>query len=258
MDHNLHDRFCTSGTADIDSAGPYWEPWLSMWRAGSLLLVEPWDNAMRTFAERAQLLPRRMAALDLDRDKLARVEPRTVRELVERCTACESPEQCARDLRRDPADPAWKAYCPNAATLMALARLPQFGIRATEERPDTTDLSCGRGMASVVERPVLLSSQVNLAGHAHAVRNALASSNSDKTSAAQMLAKSAHPEPQVHLFCPSCGEPTTITAMGPMMFEPSIEEITYCCAGCGTETKVQITKHARFAVDLNEARYVPS
>jgi predicted RNA-binding Zn-ribbon protein involved in translation (DUF1610 family) len=65
-------------------------------------------------------------------------------------------------------------------------------------------------------------------------------------------------EPQVHLFCPSCGELTTIRARDPMTFEPSMEEITYTCAHCGTETKVQIAKHARFSVHVNEARYFAS
>jgi hypothetical protein len=106
---------------------PYWEPWLSMWRTNSLLLVEPWDNALRAFAERAQLLPRRMTTIGLSPGKLARTKPFTVRELVQRCTACESPEQCEWDLRKDPANPAWQAYCPNAATLMALPKSSQFG-----------------------------------------------------------------------------------------------------------------------------------
>ena len=101
-----------------------------MWRTNALLLVEPWDNAIRAFAERAQFLPRRMAALDLDRDKLARAEPLTARELVERCTACENPERCEWDLREDPANPAWQGYCPNAATLMALASTPAFRTAA--------------------------------------------------------------------------------------------------------------------------------
>jgi hypothetical protein len=132
MTHDLRYYSYPGENAGIDTTGHYWEPWLALWRAGSLLLVEPWDNAMRAYAERAQLLPRRMAALDLDRDKLARAEAATVRELVERCTACESPEQCEWDLRQDPADPAWQTYCPNALALMALARLPQFGIRTSD------------------------------------------------------------------------------------------------------------------------------
>jgi Family of unknown function (DUF6455) len=125
MDANLQERTCAGGGTS-DSAGRYWEPWLSMWRANALLLVDPWDNVMHAFAGRAQLLPRRLAALELDRDKLARGKPLTVRELVERCTTCESPEQCAWDLREDPANPAWQAYCPNAAILMALAKRPSL------------------------------------------------------------------------------------------------------------------------------------
>jgi hypothetical protein len=104
-----------------------------MWRTSALLLVEPWDNTIRAFAERAQLLPRRMATLELDPNKLARVKPFTVGELVERCTTCESPERCERDLLEDQASPAWQAYCPNAAALIALARLPSFQRRTAEE-----------------------------------------------------------------------------------------------------------------------------
>jgi len=122
MGDYLPDRAGASGGAATISAGRYWEPWLSMWRTNALLLVAPWDNAMCAFAERAQFLPRRMAALDLDVDALARAEPSTVRELVERCTTCESPERCEWDLCQDPANPTWQAYCPNAAALLALAR----------------------------------------------------------------------------------------------------------------------------------------
>ena len=131
MEGNLPERVCAGGAAS-DAADRYWEPWLSMWRANALLLVEPWDNAIRAFAERAQFLPRRMAALELDRDKLARAKPLTVSELVERCTTCENPEQCEWDLRENPANPAWQAYCPNAARLMALANQPAF--RTTAQR----------------------------------------------------------------------------------------------------------------------------
>ena len=121
MNANLKERAGTD--AAVDPSGRYWEPWLSMWRMNALLLVEPWDNAIRVFAERAQLLPRRMAALQLDCDQLARLKPSTARELVERCTTCENPEQCEWDLRQDATNPAWQTYCPNAPTLMALAGL---------------------------------------------------------------------------------------------------------------------------------------
>src|SRR6266511_4051376 len=55
----------------------------------------------------ADLLLRRMAALDLDRKEVSQAEPRTF-----------------QDLPRDSADPAWQDYCPNATTLMALNALP--------------------------------------------------------------------------------------------------------------------------------------
>ena len=132
MDGNIQGRSRAGGSAAIDSTGRDWEPWMSMWRTHALLLIEPWDNAIRAFGERAQLLPRRMEALELDQDKLARDDPSTVRELVERCTTCESPEQCEWDLRQDPANRAWQTYCPNAATLMALASLPSLQKRTTE------------------------------------------------------------------------------------------------------------------------------
>ena len=74
--------------------------------------------------ESAELLLRRMAALDLDGKKVAQVEPQTFRDLQRICTLCESHRQCARDLSRDSGDPAWEDYCPNVATLKALNAMP--------------------------------------------------------------------------------------------------------------------------------------
>ncbi|SRR6266508_2063779 len=72
----------------------------------------------------ADLLLRRMAALDLDRKEVSRTEPRTFQDLQRVCTMCNSHRRCKRDLARDSADPAWQDYCPNATTLMALNALP--------------------------------------------------------------------------------------------------------------------------------------
>jgi hypothetical protein len=72
----------------------------------------------------ADLLLRRMAALDLDRNEVSRTEPRTFQDLRRVCTMCKSHRRCKRDLAHDSADPAWQDYCPNAATLMALDALP--------------------------------------------------------------------------------------------------------------------------------------
>ncbi len=72
----------------------------------------------------ADLLLRRMTALDLDRNEVSRTQPRTFQDLQRVCTMCDHHRRCRRDLARDSANPAWQDYCPNAATLMALNALP--------------------------------------------------------------------------------------------------------------------------------------
>ena len=70
------------------------------------------------------LLERRMQALSLSPDDLAHIEPRTVRELQQRCVKCERSGQCALDLADEFADPGWqywRDYCPNAAALTMLS-----------------------------------------------------------------------------------------------------------------------------------------
>jgi hypothetical protein len=74
--------------------------------------------------ESADLLLRRMAALDLDRKEVAQVEPQTFRDLQRICTLCESHRQCGRDLLRDASNPVWEGYCPNVATLRTLNAMP--------------------------------------------------------------------------------------------------------------------------------------
>ncbi len=85
-------------------------------------------SELRTLAmfgpEAADLLLRRMAALDLDRNEIARIEPQTFQDLQRVCVMCEHHRRCARDFAHDPASEAWKEYCPNAATLIALNALP--------------------------------------------------------------------------------------------------------------------------------------
>jgi hypothetical protein len=70
--------------------------------------------------EDAQLLPRRMAALDLDPSQVARSAPVALRDLQRLCTMCQSKGRCARDLASDPASGEWRDYCPNVTTFDAL------------------------------------------------------------------------------------------------------------------------------------------
>jgi len=72
----------------------------------------------------ADLLLERMAALDLNQNEVLAVEPHVFRDLQRVCTLCECHGRCKRDLERDPNDPVWKGYCPNASTLVSLDALP--------------------------------------------------------------------------------------------------------------------------------------
>jgi len=77
----------------------------------------------------AELLCRRMEALDLNEDEVARVERATFQDLQRVCSMCDCKKRCARDLARDGADPVWKDYCPNAQALTALGALPWMARR---------------------------------------------------------------------------------------------------------------------------------
>lgn len=72
----------------------------------------------------ADLLERRMAALDLDPIEVSQTAPSTFRDLQKLCSLCKNHGRCLRDLGRDPANEAWKNYCPNAGTLVVLDALP--------------------------------------------------------------------------------------------------------------------------------------
>ena len=72
-----------------------------------------------------------MAALDLDPEEVSQTEPRTFQDLQRVCTLCDDHRRCARDLSRNSAIPAWKDYCPNAETLMALSAMPRCSTNQT-------------------------------------------------------------------------------------------------------------------------------
>ncbi len=72
----------------------------------------------------AKLLSWRMAALDVDPAKVARIEPQVSEDLRENCARCHSRRRCLADLARDCSDFDWDQYCPDAATMLALSALP--------------------------------------------------------------------------------------------------------------------------------------
>jgi hypothetical protein len=74
------------------------------------------------------LLACRMAMLGLDFDAIARADRAILAEIRRRCAACDTRDACAVDLQRDPNNPVWESYCPNAPVFNALTAtwwLPQ-------------------------------------------------------------------------------------------------------------------------------------
>ena len=72
-----------------------------------------------TYDRQLDLLDCRMTMLGLD---LYAIEnDQAFEELRRCCLNCECQEVCTVDLRRDPNNPIWETYCPNAATLSGLA-----------------------------------------------------------------------------------------------------------------------------------------
>jgi hypothetical protein len=73
-------------------------------------------------SDAAELLERRIAALDMDPKVLARDAGAQLRDMERLCTMCESKGRCARDLAADPDDEIWRKYCPNQEALIDLSR----------------------------------------------------------------------------------------------------------------------------------------
>jgi Family of unknown function (DUF6455) len=78
------------------------------------ILAGKWPDA-------ADLLYRRMNEIKLDRMEITQADPQVIRDLQRVCTVCGSKRRCEHALAKNPSDPAWQKYCPNATTLSALA-----------------------------------------------------------------------------------------------------------------------------------------
>jgi uncharacterized protein YjiS (DUF1127 family) len=78
------------------------------------VLAGKWPDA-------ADLLYWRMNETNLHRTEITQAEPEVMRDLQRVCTVCGSKRRCEHELAKNPSDPAWQKYCPNATTLSALA-----------------------------------------------------------------------------------------------------------------------------------------
>jgi hypothetical protein len=63
------------------------------------------------------LLECRTAMLSLDVRAIQMDDSKAFKGAKRRCVSCGVREACALDLKRDPNNPVWEAYCPNAAVL---------------------------------------------------------------------------------------------------------------------------------------------
>jgi hypothetical protein len=88
------------------------------------LSVSELRQLVRRGPQSADLLPKRMTALDLDPEEVKQVEPQVFRDMQRVCSLCGSHKRCIADLTHDAQNPAWKNYCPNVQTLMSLNALP--------------------------------------------------------------------------------------------------------------------------------------
>jgi hypothetical protein len=80
------------------------------------------------------LLRRRMEALHLDPNELARSDPFLLSDLQRLCAMCKSRGACALELEHVSADVAWgewREYCPNAVTLNELRILSRMRFNPT-------------------------------------------------------------------------------------------------------------------------------
>ena len=83
------------------------------------------------------LLFRCMDMLAIDRSELAQDDPLLFRELQGRCAACRSRVTCAEEQAQELDDAgwdAWRGYCPNSATLLAIGAVQNCARAAQQIR----------------------------------------------------------------------------------------------------------------------------
>jgi hypothetical protein len=72
--------------------------------------------------QQEELLDCRMLMLGVYLNAAEIADNAAFKEMMRRCLRCGYREACAVDLERDPNNPVWETYCPNAGMLIELAQ----------------------------------------------------------------------------------------------------------------------------------------
>jgi hypothetical protein len=75
---------------------------------------------LTTRDEYDDLLACRVKMLGLDLSVVECGDSETYNKIRRQCTSCGFRQSCALDLKRDPHNPVWESYCPNAEALISL------------------------------------------------------------------------------------------------------------------------------------------
>ena len=78
------------------------------------------DELVRRGADAADALPKMMAALHIDSQKIVQVEPMVMRDLQRVCSLCEQKRRCDYEFAAGTATEHYADFCPNASTLKTL------------------------------------------------------------------------------------------------------------------------------------------
>src|SRR5262249_12017672 len=104
--------------ADLDGCGPAEVERIArdvgVSGADLSILAGQWPDA-------SDLLYSWISGIKLERMDGTHADQQVMRDLQRVCTVCGSKRRCEHELAKNPSDPAWQKYCPNATTLSALA-----------------------------------------------------------------------------------------------------------------------------------------
>lgn len=85
------------------------------------MTIHELKGVMASGPHAADLLYRRMKALELTQAAVERMAPGLMRDLQVSCCSCSAKARCKADLAANPAGTEWTSYCSNAVDLLSLA-----------------------------------------------------------------------------------------------------------------------------------------